>query len=455
MNNKLLPPDIEAATQHLGRYISTSRYEDLPSTVVHEGIRALVNLMGCAIGGANHESVDMALGGLLPFSGAPQASIAGRTERTDCLLAALVNGISSHVLDFDDTHPEILLHPSGPIAAALFPLAEFRGASGRDFLNAFVVGVEVECRVARAIQPSHYENGWHMTGTAGIFGAAAACARLLGLDATQCTWALGIAAAQSAGLREMFGSMCKSLHVGRAAQGGLTAALLAQRGFTSSNTALEGTRGFIHVLSTTPTVAALTANLNEDWELMRNTYKPYACGLVIHPSLDGCIQLRTAHGLRAEDIDRIELVVHPLALELTGKRTPSSGLEGKFSVFHGAAIAIIDGAGGEVQFSDARVTSPDVVALRTKVQAHVDPAMGQEQAAVTVWCKNGARHSLLVEHCAGSLGRPLSDSEINNKFLGLSEPVLGQGAHTALAALRELPNFHDAGQVALHCAITA
>ena len=188
---------------------------------------------------------------------------------------------------------------------------------------------------------------------------------------------------------------------------------------------------------------------------MSSTYKPYVCDLVIHPSLDGCIQLRTAHGLRAEDIDRIELIVHPLALELTGKRTPSSGLEGKFSIFHGAAIAIIDGAGGEVQFSDARVTSPDVVALRTKVQAHVDPAMGQEQAAVTVWCKNGARHSLLVEHCAGSLGHPLSDSEINNKFLGLSEPVLGQGAHTALDALRELPNFHDAGQVALHCAITA
>ena len=451
MNNKLFSNDIETATRQLGRYISTSRYQDLPPAVVHEAIRSLVNLMGCAIGGANHESVDITLASLLPFAGAPQASIAGRTERTDCLLAALTIGISSHVLDFDDTHPDILLHPSGPVAAALFPLAEFRGASGTDFLNAFVIGVEVECRVARAIQPSHYENGWHMTGTAGIFGAAAACASLLGLDEIQSTWALGIAASQSAGLREMFGSMCKSLHVGRAAQGGLTAALLAQRGFTSSDTALEGSRGFIHVLSSTPTISALTATLNEDWELLRNTYKPYACGLVIHPSLDGCIQLSTEHGLRAEDIDQIELTVHPLALELTGKRTPNSGLEGKFSVFHGAAIAIIDRAGGEVQFSDARVTSPEVVTLRAKVQAHVDPAMGLDQAAITVWCKNGVRHSLRLEHCAGSQKQPLTDAQLDTKFLDLSEPVLGLRAHAALAALRGLPNSHHAGEVALKC----
>jgi 2-methylcitrate dehydratase PrpD len=436
----------------LARYIAGSRFEALPSRVVHEATRALVNWAGCAIGGANHESVDITLASLAPFAGPPQAALLGRSERTDCLHAALIDGIASHVLDFDDTHPDSLVHPSGPVAAALLPLAEFRGSTGEELVNAFVAGVEVECRVARAVLPSRYEAGWHITGTAGVVGAAAACARLLGLDELRTTWALGIAATQAAGLREMFGSMCKSLHVGRAAQGGLAAALLAQGRFTSSETALEGARGFIHVLSTTPNPAALTAGLGEDYELLRNTYKPYACGLVIHPSLDGCIQVRDRHALRGAEIERIDLAVHPLALELTGKRSPRTGLEGKFSVFHAAAVAIIDGAGGEAQFSDERVQAPDVVALREKVRARIDPALGKEQGMVSILRKDGARHEMRVEHCAGSLERPLTDAELDAKFLGLASPLLGAAAESALAALRSLPEARDAGDAARRCA---
>ena len=447
------PDNSQHATRELGRYISTSRFVDLPATVVNEAVRAVVNLMGCAIGGAHHESVDMALNGLSPFAGPPQAALAGRSERTDCLLAALVTGIASHVLDFDDTHPDLLVHPSGPVASALFPLAELRRSSGAELLNAFVVGVEVQCRVARAVMPSHYSAGWHITGTAGIFGAVAACARLLGLDETRCAWALGIAATQSAGLREMFGSMCKSLHVGRAAQGGMMAALLAEKGFTSADAALEGARGFIQVLSSSPNPAALTSGLNKDWELLRNTYKPFACGLVIHPSLDACIQLRARHGLQASRIERIELLVHPLALELTGKVAPRTGLEGKFSVFHAAAVGIIDGAGGEAQFSDARVTAPAVVALRERVRCRSDPRIGMEQALVTLWCTDGARHELRVDNCIGSLGRPLTDAELDAKFLALSEPVLGIACESALAALRGLPAARNAAEISLLCAL--
>jgi 2-methylcitrate dehydratase PrpD len=252
----------------------------------------------------------------------------------------------------------------------------------------------------------------------------------------------------------MFGSMCKSFHVGRAAQGGLAAALLAQGRFTSADTALEGARGFVHVLSTSPHPAALTARLGEDYELLRNTYKPYACGLVIHPSLDGCIQLRERHGLRASEVERIDLAVHPLALELTGKTSPRTGLEGKFSLFHAAAAAIIDGAGGEAQFSDQRVQAPDAVTLRGKVRARIDPALGKEQAVVSIVRKDGARHELRVEHCAGSLQRPLTDAELDAKFLALSEPVLGAAA-PALAALRGLAKARDAGDVGRRLAVRA
>lgn len=449
------PLPAAGATRQLGRYISQSRPQDLPAPVVREAVRSLVNHMAVSIGGAGHESIAMTLAAMTPFAGPPQAALPGRRERTDCLLAALATGIASHVLDFDDTHPDLLVHPSGPVAAALLPLAELRGASGAELLNAFVVGVEIECRIARAVQPSHYDQGWHITGTAGIFGAAAACSRLLQLDEQKSAWALGIAATQSAGLREMFGSMCKSLHVGRAAQGGLTAALLAERGFTSAPAALEGARGFINVLSTTPTPAALTAGWNQEWELLRNTYKPFACGLVIHPALDGCIQLRNQHGLagKADEIDRIELVVHPLALELTGKTRPRTGLEGKFSVFHSAAVAVLDGAGGEAQYSDARVNAPEVMALRDKVSGRSDTRIRLEEALVTIFRKDGTSHHLHVEHCVGSLQRPLADAELDAKFLALAQPVLGgAAAQAALAAIRCLPEGADAAEIARRCA---
>ena len=448
-------PATMGATRRLGRFISELRFEQLPQPVVAEAVRASINLLGCSINGALHESVGMVLAGLGPFGGPPQATVPGLARRADCLLTALASGIASHVGDFDDTHPDILLHPSGPVISALLPLAEMRGASGADFITAFVAGVEVECRVARAVYPAHYDAGWHITGTAGIFGAAAACARLLGLDETRSAWALGIAATQSAGIREMFGSMCKSLHVGRAAQGGLTAALLAQQGYTSADAAIEGKRGFIHVLSSVAHPEALTAGLNTEWELLRNTYKPYACGLVIHPALDGCIQLRNQHKLTAADIARIELQVHPLALELTGKPSPRSGLEGKFSVFHAAAVGIIDGAGGEQQFSDARVRSADAIALRGKVTARVEPGVGMEQAVVTAYTTGGQRHEVRIKHCAGSLERPLSDAELDAKFLELAKPAIGARAAAALAALRGLPVAGNCADLAALCGAVA
>ena len=279
----------------------------------------------------------------------------GRGERIDILNAALLNGISSHVFDFDDTHLKTIIHPAGPVASAILALSEYRPVSGTDFLNAFILGVEVECRIGNAVYPAHYDVGWHITGTAGVFGAAAAAGNLLGLDEQKMIWALGIAGTQSSGFREMFGTMCKSFHPGRAAQNGLSAALLADRGFTSSDRVLEAPRGFAHVMSTKRDFDEITGGLGEGYEIALNTYKPFACGIVIHPSIDGCIQLRNEHRLKAHDVASIELDVHPLVLELTGKKTPRTGLEGKFSVYHSAAVAIIHGAAGDMNTRTSRL----------------------------------------------------------------------------------------------------
>ena len=439
----------QGPTRALARFVAGSKFEQLPPDVVHEARRAILNWAGCAVGASRHETVERALAALAPFFGPPQATVLGRAERVDVLHAALLNGLTSHTFDFDDTHLKTVIHPAGPVASAILALAEHRPVDGRALLHAFVLGVEVECRIGNAVYPSHYDVGWHITGTTGVFGSAAACGKLLGLSEDELVFALGIAATQASGLREMFGSMCKPLHPGMAAKNGLYAALLAQSGFTSTTVGIEGKRGFANVLATARDYDEITERLGETWELSLNTYKPFACGIVEHPIIDGCIQLRVEHALVADDIDRIELDVHPLVLELTGKRTPQVGLEGKFSVYHCAAAAIVDGDGGEAQFSDARVRDPAVVALRDRVTATVDPGVHEDACHIRVVLRDGRVLEKHVEHAIGSLARPMTDADLEAKLRGLCTGILDAGRVDALIDLCwTLDAMPDAGELA-------
>lgn len=436
-------------TKKLANFVVTSQYADIPGRVRHEAGRAVLNWLGCAIGGCRHEAVERALKALMPFWGPPQATVLGRGERPDILHAALMNGISSHVFDFDDTHLKTVIHPTGPVASALLALAEFRPCSGAEFLHAFILGVETECRIGNAVYPSHYDVGWHITGTAGVFGAAAAVGRILGLNAQQMTWALGTAATQAAGLREMFGTMCKPFHPGRAAQNGMMAAFLAADNFTSSERGIEAPRGFAHVLATERNLEEITNRLGQTWELALNTYKPFACGIVIHPIIDGCIQLRDEFGLTGGEIEGIALTVNPLVLELTGKKAPQTGLEGKFSVYHSAAIAIIYGAAGESGYGDGVVRDSRVVALRDKVVATADKDVQEDAARISVRLKDGRTLEKNVEHAIGSLARPISDKGLEEKFRGLTEGILLREKADALIGLCwNIEELKDVGDLA-------
>ena len=415
---------MEEVTRILARYVVESRFESIPAATRHHATRTFVNWLGCAIGGSHHEGMDIALAALAPMAGAAQASVLGRSERLDILHAALLNGISSHMFDFDDTHLKTVIHPAGPVCSAILALAEHRPVSGEDFVHALVLGVEVECRIGNAVYPNHYDTGWHITGTAGVMGAAAACGKLLGLNEQQMVWALGIAATQSSGLREMFGTMCKPFHPGNAAKNGLMSALLAEKNFTSSNRGIEAPRGFAHVLSTKFDPAEIIDGLGKTFEIDLNTYKPFACGIVIHPIIDACVQLRNEHGLTGDEIESVLAKVHPLVLELTGKKTPQTGLEGKFSVYHSAAAGFIYGAAGEREYSDAVVRDAKVVALRDKVTAVVDATMHEDQTLVEVKLKDGRTLSKYVEAAIGSLKRPQTDADLEAKFRGLAEDVL-------------------------------
>jgi 2-methylcitrate dehydratase PrpD len=436
-------------TRTLARFIVGHRREEVPEKVWHEAARSFLNWVGCAVGGSRHETVERALAALSEFSGPREATVPGRGERLDIMLAALMNGITSHTFDFDDTHLRTVIHPSGPVASAILALAERQPVIGADFLHAFILGVEAECRIGNAVYPSHYDVGWHITGTAGVFGAAAAAGRLLGLTEQQMTWALGLAATQSSGLREMFGTMTKPFHPGNAARNGLLSALLAKANFTSSSQGIEAPRGFAHVLATQRDFSQITGRLGETWEIALNTYKPFACGIVIHPAIDGCIQLRNEHRLTANQIDSVALKVHPLVLELTGKKTPQAGLEGKFSVYHSVAAAIIHGAAGEEQYSDAAVRDPALIALRDRVTAMIEKGMHEDQVHVTIRLKDGRTLEKFIEHAVGSIDRPMTDAQLEAKFRGLTAGIL-TGAETdrLLHLCWDIANLDDAAEVA-------
>jgi 2-methylcitrate dehydratase PrpD len=433
-------------TQILARFVSAHPSRGWDDAVEREAHRTFYNWLGCAIGAARHEAADAALAAAAMLEPAPQATVLGRAERVDMASAALVNGITSHTFDFDDTHLKTIIHPAGPVASAVLALAEKQGASGREVVDALVLGIDVACRIGNTMYPDHYDRGWHITGSTGMLGAAAGCARLLKLDEQQTAMALGIAASQPVGLREQFGTMTKPFHPGAAARAGLTSALLAKHGFTSSPRALEAPRGFVQVVSDKRAWNEVTDELGERFEISFNTYKPFACGIVIHPGIDACVQLRD-QGVTPEQVQSIELRVHSLVLELTGKKEPRDGLQGKFSVYHGCAVGLIYGRAGEEEFSDAIVNDARVVALRGKVNAIVDDSIDEAAVDATAVLTDGRKVHVRVDHAIGSLQRPLSDAQLEAKFTSLVSPVLGEEKACEITAacwrLSSLPGMRE------------
>ena len=426
-------------TRMLAEFVADHPSRGWSDAVEHEAHRTFLNWFGCAIGAATHPAVDAALAAMLELSPAPQASILGRNERVDMASAALLNGISSHTFDFDDTHLKTIIHPAGPVASALLALAEMTGASGREIVDALVLGIDVSCRIGNMIYPDHYDRGWHITGSTGSIGAAAACARLMKLDVHKTQMAIGIAASQPIGMREQFGTMTKPFHPGAAARAGLTSALLARHGFTASARAIEAPRGYAQTVSTKHDWSEITSELGQRFEISFNTYKPFACGIVIHPSIDAAVQLRNEHGIKAPDIERVDLKVHSLVLELTGKKTPRDGLEAKFSVYHSAAAGLIFGEAGEHQYDDAIVNRPDMLELRSRIVATVDDSIHEASVDATVMCKDGRRVHVFVKHAIGSMENPMTDAMLEGKFDSLVRPILGAGKADALKRLcREL-----------------
>jgi 2-methylcitrate dehydratase PrpD len=315
-----------------------------------------------------------------------------------------------------------------------------------------VAGFETEVRVALAAGPAHYEAGFHVTGTVGHLGAAAAAACLLHLDTAATANALGAAATQAAGLKGVYGSMGKALHPGKAAMDGLLAGFLAAEGFTASTSILESENGFLRVLSPDPDPDLVTTGLGDRWTLPDNGFKPYACGSLTHPTIEGILSLRDEFGFEPDDIASIEAHVNNYVSWVTSKSKPTTGLEGKFSIFHAAAVAALDGVASMRQFGDARVNDPVVAEMRARVTITVDDSLPKDAALVTIALTDGRRLTRSVMHNKGTPAKPMNDREIDAKFMDLAGPLLGADGARALAGkCWELEGLEDVGELARLC----
>ncbi len=401
-------------TQEFGRFVAACGQGGIPPSVWHEGKRSLLNFIGCALGVANSPPVEMAVRVALPLSGADRVTAIGRKERLDPLGAAFVNAIGGNLLDYDDTHLRTVIHPTAPVAPAALALAEQRGLSGAAMLQAFILGAEVACRIGNAVSPGHYARGWHITSTCGVFGAAAASAKLLGLDAERTAHALGIAASQSAGIVENLPSAAKNVSVGNAARNGLFSALLAEAGYTAAPAAIEGALGWGRAMGDEPDVAAAMSGLGEQWELGLNTYKPYPAGIVMHAVVDACLALRREHGLAADRIAEVTVSGDQLLLD-RGDRIVANDRDARVSIHHCAAVAFQFGRAGLWEFSEAAVLDPGVVALRALTRAQLDAGSPRGAATATVRTHDGRVLTKTVTHAKGSSVDPLSDAEIEAK----------------------------------------
>jgi 2-methylcitrate dehydratase PrpD len=434
-------------------FIASFTYADLPESVVHESRRGVLDWIGCALAGSRHPKLRTLLSSIKALGSAERARVIAHELRLGHLEAAIVNGQMGHILDYDDTHMDgVVLHTSSPVLAALFSVAESGRFSGRDLISSYVAGFETGVRVGKA-SPGHHDSGWHLTGTLGSVAAGLAVGRLLGLDAMQMTYALGIAATQAAGMQQNRGTMCKSFHAGKAAANGVLSGLLAREGFDSSEEVIEGRRGFSRTYSAGSKPEALLEGLGTDWQIVRNGYKPYACGVVVHPLIDGMMALRRRGGIDSSRIERVEIIVNPAAVRITGVEEPQTGLQSKFSVYHSAAVSFLDGNAGIAQYSDERALAEDVVALRRKVHVVVDERLRRDEAHVCIVDADGVRHETHVDHATGTVDNPMSDTALEEKFMANAELPVGEGRARDIAkAVWSLDTLDDVRELVRLCA---
>jgi 2-methylcitrate dehydratase PrpD len=425
----------------------------LPRDIVDAAERSVTDWLGTALRGAR-EPLAEALGAVVAAAGGEaQATVVGRGRRTSALFAALANGAQGHALDFDDTHLPSIVHGAASVAPVALAVGEWGHASGADLLAAYVAGFEVETRIGRVIGRRLMDRGWHVTANLGTFGATAAAARLLRLDARQLANALGIAGTQAAGLAASFGTMAKPLHPGKAAMNGLLSALLARQGFTGSTAIFDGPGSYPDTLVGVTDLGGAVDDLGKRWELSENSTKFHAACHLTHAAIDAARAIRAAASPSADAVAAVHCRVHPLVLKVANQREPKTDLEAKFSVAYCAASALLRGEAGEAEFSEARVADPAVRRVMALVTPEGDESLGIGAAAMTVRLADGRVFEHRVAAATGTPENPGTRDDVERKFRRLAETALRPDRVTTLVTmLRGLATLPDVSTLAAEVA---
>ncbi|SMG53228.1 MmgE/PrpD family protein [Paraburkholderia susongensis] len=425
-------------------------WRDVPHEVVHEAKRALIDYLGVALAGSREPLIGKLKRIYAKRGGEPEARLIGDEYKADVMTAAFINCAAGHALDFDDTHADFFYHGSVTVASAVWATGQMLHGNGRDVILAFIAGWDVGARIARALNPSIYIEGWQNTPTCGTFAATVAAGRLLGLNADAMCHALGMAASQASGSRQNHGSMGKPFQVGKAAMNGVLSALAAREGVTSSTIAIEGPLGFAKLHAREFDLSSALDELGTRFELQRNMYKPYACCLPHHAAIDAMFALRRKHGVTPERVERIVCGMPAGTLDASTRiDEPANGLEGKFSATHSAAVALTDDAAGLAQYADERVGDARLVPLRRAIEFVVDPTLSRGQCTAQAWLRDGESVSVRVDHPRGHLANPLTDDDLVDKFCANAAGMRHHERHMqALQPLWSLDAADDIAEVA-------
>lgn len=432
-----------AAISHaIADFVLAASWSALPDKVRLEARRALLNWVACAVGGANTATAETAIRAVAAMGGAGDTPVLGRPERFDMANAVLLTCLNSAAQAFDDTHLGTITHPTGPVAAAALATIHHRSAqgdrlSGQDLLLALVIGIEIECRLSNAIiaEGAGADLGWYMTGVSGGVGAAVGVGYLLGLDHDQLVSAIGLAAAQACGVRSTHGSMATAYVPAVACRNGLTAAWMAAAGFTCGAGSIDGYNGLLQVMSPNAAPEPIRRGLGIEFELMNNAYKPYPCGIVIHPAIDACLELAAHPAFEKGAVDRVDLRVHPDALNLTGRKLPATALEAQISIYHWAATALVHRRAGIEQSELPGVQDAQVRAMQEAVYPVADPALASDQAEARLQMKGGRVLEASIRHATGSAANPMSDKRLEEKFRSMTLRVLDENRVARLLTL--------------------
>jgi len=427
-------PRAPGLTDYVGKFVSQAKYEDIPGEVVELGKKSILDGLGLALAGSKAQTGSLCRRYLERIGVCDgQSTIIGSARKTSPRFAAFVNGVSIHADDFDDTQLAVakdrvyglLVHPTVPVLPALLALAERGGVSGKQLTLAYHLGVEVECKIAEAIPPRHYQDGFHSTGTCGPFGSAAACAKLLQFEHSQILNTFGLVASQSGGLRENFGTMTKPYQAGHAAESGLVSAELVALGWTAAGQILEADRGFFHAFGGSYDPAAIMDRLGRPWTFVSPgiSLKPYPSGSLTHPAMTELARMIEANNIQAAQVEKIDVGANHNMTTTLLHHEPKTGLEAKFSMEFCIAILLLGHEAGLKEFSDKVVQRADVQEMIRRVNFYVDPeaeSAGYDKmtSLLKIHLKNGSSIAGRADFGKGSPANPMTFEEAAAKFRG-------------------------------------